>query len=191
VIHRRTPEAVLPPSVYLASNFLDAADCRYLRDAMDRGRAEAAEILDEGVGPDEEVRRAANVDVDAAIIAAVEARLDATRDAIAGFFGVPLGEREGASFLRYGAGGFYLPHVDRAESESWEGAARRQISVVVFINDDFTGGALHVIDARHVVQPAPGLLVAFDAGLLHEVEPVGEGIRYAIVDWFYDPGPAL
>ena len=176
---------MVPASVYLAPRFLDAAACRHLRDVMDRGPLEAAEILEEGIGPDEQVRRAANVGVDAATIADMDARLDAARPAIAGFFGVPLGEREGTNFLRYGTGGFYLPHVDRAESESWEGAARRQISVVVFLNDDFTGGALHVIDARQVVQPAAGLLVAFDAGLLHEVEPVGEGIRYAIVDWFY------
>jgi predicted 2-oxoglutarate/Fe(II)-dependent dioxygenase YbiX len=152
---------------------------------MDRGPREAAEILDEGIASDEHVRLAANIDVDPETIAFVERRLEDARDAIAGFFGIQLGEREGSNFLRYGAGGFYLPHVDRAESEAWEGAAKRQISVVIFLNDDFAGGALHVIDARQVVRPAAGLLVAFDAGLLHEVEPVTGGVRYAIVDWFY------
>jgi predicted 2-oxoglutarate/Fe(II)-dependent dioxygenase YbiX len=173
--------------VYEAPGFLDATTCQHLRNVMDRGPLEPAEILEEGISLDEQVRHAANVAVDAATIADIEARLDGARDGIARFFRVPLGEREGTNFLRYGPGGFYMPHVDRAESEEWEGAARRQVAVVIFLNDDFTGGALHVIDARHVVQPAAGLLVAFDAGLLHEVEPVGQGIRYTIVDWFYPP----
>lgn len=152
---------------------------------MDRGATEPAEILDGGIEADRHVRRAETIDVDPAIVEEVERRLDAGRDAIARFFGRPLGAREGVNFLRYRAGDFYLPHVDRTDDQSWPDAARRQVAVVLFLNGAVAGGALHVIDAKKVVIPAEGLLVAFDAGLLHEVEAVTGGVRDVVVDWFY------
>ena len=56
---------------------------------------------------------------------------------------------------------------------------------MVFLNGDFRGGELALIDARVDIVPREGLLVAFDAGTLHEVLPVGDGTRDVIVDWFY------
>jgi predicted 2-oxoglutarate/Fe(II)-dependent dioxygenase YbiX len=160
---------------------------------MDRGDVEAAEVLDGDIGADDAVRRAATIEVDAATLAWVEARLDRELPAIAGFFGTPLTGREGVNFLRYAPGGFYLPHVDRAEVEAWPNAARRRTAIVVFLNTstpepglgEFSGGELHVIDARAHIVPVAGRLVAFDAGLLHEVTPVRLGTRDVIVDWCY------
>jgi predicted 2-oxoglutarate/Fe(II)-dependent dioxygenase YbiX len=169
----------------MAEGFLDAATCRRIRAAMDGGALEAAEILEDGAAIDVDVRRAATVDVDATVITEVESRLDERRHEIARFFGTRLTEREGANFLRYEPGGFYLPHVDRAEIDAWPGAARRQIAVVVFLNSEVTGGALHLIDARTEIEPREGRLVAFDAGMPHEVLPVVHGTRDVVVDWFY------
>jgi predicted 2-oxoglutarate/Fe(II)-dependent dioxygenase YbiX len=160
---------------------------------MDDGAVEAAEILDDTITLDEEVRRVAVIEVPATALDEVEQRLDAARDEVGRFFGVKLTSREGANFLRYQKGGFYLPHVDRAVSESWPGAARRQVALVVFLNasaaapgpGEFRGGELCLIEARVDVVPREGLLVAFDAGMLHEVAPVAEGTRDVIVDWFY------
>jgi predicted 2-oxoglutarate/Fe(II)-dependent dioxygenase YbiX len=160
---------------------------------MDDGAVEAAEILDDTITLDEEVRRVAVIDVPAAALEEVEQRLDAARDEVGRFFGLSLTSREGANFLRYQKGGFYLPHVDRAVSESWPDAARRQIAIVIFLNastaapgpSEFRGGELCLIEARVDVVPREGLLVAFDAGLLHEVAPVAQGTRDVIVDWFY------
>jgi predicted 2-oxoglutarate/Fe(II)-dependent dioxygenase YbiX len=184
---------VLAAEPLYIDEFLDAAACRRIRRAMDHGAIEPAEILDGSIAVDEEVRRATSIEVDPATSAAVEQRLDMARDAIGRFFGVALTAREGANFLRYGRGDFYLPHVDRAVIDSWPDAARRQIALVIFLNssttvpgpDEFSGGALCLIEARVDVIPREGLLVAFDAGLLHEVAPVGEGTRDVIVDWFY------
>jgi predicted 2-oxoglutarate/Fe(II)-dependent dioxygenase YbiX len=152
---------------------------------MDGGVVEPAEILDAGITIDEDVRRAATIVVDEAILGEVESRLDAERDGIARFFGRPLTDREGASFLRYQPGGFYLPHVDRAELDAWPDAARRQIALVVFLNSGITGGALHIISTGTTIDPQEGRLVAFDAGLPHEVLPVVNGTRDVVVDWFY------
>ncbi len=162
---------------------------------MDGGNVEPAEVLGEGIEEQADVRRATSIEVDADILVAVERRLDAQRDAAGAFFDLALTDREGASFLRYGDGGFYKPHSDCGVIEAWPGAARRQIALVVFLNSsrdraadgDFTGGALRLFldDDPIEVRPAEGLLVAFPADTLHEVAVVHGGTRDTIVDWFY------
>lgn len=162
---------------------------------MDAGVAEPAEVLEDGTRIRDDVRRASSIEVAAELQDAVERRLDAIRDAVAGFFDLTLTEREGASFLRYVEGGFYKPHRDRGVTPEWPGAARRQVAVVVFLNSsriidhrgDFTGGALQLyVDAEAVeVHASRGLLVAFPADVLHQVTSVGQGTRDTIVDWYY------
>jgi predicted 2-oxoglutarate/Fe(II)-dependent dioxygenase YbiX len=160
---------------------------------MDGGVGEPAEILDHAITLDVQVRRVSVVEVPPSALADIEQRLERSRDEISRFFGLPLTAREGASFLRYEEGGFYLPHVDRADSDSWPDAVRRQVALVVFLNGsaaapgagEFSGGELCLVDARVIVVPREGLLVAFDAGMLHEVAPVAGGTRDVIVDWFY------
>jgi len=164
---------------------------------MDAGSVEPAEVLHQGFQREDDVRRASNVDVDEDSLATIERRLDAHRETIAAFFEHRLGEREGASFLRYVAGDFYRPHRDRGVVESWPDAARRRVAVVVFLNSSrdadatgaFSGGALRLFvdgDSPIDVHPLEGLLVAFSADVLHEVTVVRGGTRDAIVDWFYD-----
>jgi predicted 2-oxoglutarate/Fe(II)-dependent dioxygenase YbiX len=178
---------------FYVETFLDAATCARVRALMDRGAVEPAEILAEGAALDEDVRRAASIDVGPQAVGEIEQRLDAVRDDVARHFGLTLSDREGVNFLRYAAGGFYLPHVDRAELESWPDAACRQVALVIFLNGsapvpgpgEFSGGELCLIDGRVDVVPRAGMLVAFDAGALHEVLPVRHGTRDVIVDWFY------
>jgi predicted 2-oxoglutarate/Fe(II)-dependent dioxygenase YbiX len=177
----------------------DRAMCDRIRQAMDAGVVEDAEVLDERMERREDIRRAASIEVPASIGSEVERALDGRRDALAGFFGIPLGEREGAGFLRYPAGGFYAPHVDRADVDSWPAAARRSIAIVVFLNGSreaerdgtFEGGVLRLFASEETIEIAPraGLLVAFRADILHEVTAVRGGTRDAIVDWFYDREP--
>ena len=185
----------------LIPEFLDAATCREVRTAMDRGLVETAEILESGIVLDEEARRATSIDVDSCTLAAVEQRLDAVRDEVSARCGIPLHGREGAGFIRYSDGGFYRPHRDRGDDGEWPAAAERRIAVVVFLNSarddlqrgDFVGGELVIYpdasgdrgDTPLRVLPLAGMLVAFDAAWLHEVRPVVQGIRDVIVDWFY------
>lgn len=169
---------------------------------MDHGAAEPAEVLLPGVALDRDARRASSIEVDPATLAAVEARLEGARAAIGGHYGLPLGRREGPGFLRYGPGGFYRPHRDRAVDGAWPDAARRRISLIVFLNSsragstggEFNGGELAIFSepsaegaTTDVIRIAPrqGTLVAFHASALHEVRPVTGGLRDVIVDWFY------
>jgi predicted 2-oxoglutarate/Fe(II)-dependent dioxygenase YbiX len=177
--------------LFVIRGFLDEAGCRAVRRAMDGGSSDAAEILDTdsggGSGGDiveaDEVRRAASIDIAPDVLDRIERRLDGERATIGAFFDLTLTGREGAGFLRYHDGGFYRPHRDRAVIPAWPGAARRQVTVVVFLNaGGFTGGVLRVADID--VAPETGMLVAFPAGTVHEVTVVRGGTRDTVVDWF-------
>jgi predicted 2-oxoglutarate/Fe(II)-dependent dioxygenase YbiX len=154
---------------------------------MDRASSEAAEVLADDISLDLQARQALSVDVDEATIALVEAALDGERPGIAAFFAQPLDQREGPGFLRYGPGGFYRPHRDRGEVPSWPAASRRAVAVVTFLNDDFTGGHLRILEDDNPIDivPQEGTLVAFPAMMLHEVAQVLTGTRDTVVDWFY------
>jgi predicted 2-oxoglutarate/Fe(II)-dependent dioxygenase YbiX len=168
--------------------FVDPAACRRMRIAMELGRAEQAEILAEGPAIEDAARNALSIEVDASALEAVEAALDAARPVVAERCGLVLTDREGAGFIRYRPGGFYRRHRDRATDSAWPGAALRRVSVVLFLNSgDFTGGELVLYPGREpiVVTPREGTLVAFDAAMPHEVQPVAGGIRDVVVDWYY------
>ena len=186
----------------LIPGFLDAATCRQLRAAMDSGVAEPAEVLGSEVVIDQRARRASDIEVDLPTLAAVELKLEDARAAIALYHGLSITGREGPSFLRYDPGGFYRRHCDQAVEDAWPDAARRQLSVVVFLNssrsaperDEFSGGELVMFpeispgfpagEPLEIV-PRQGYLVAFLATTPHEVRPVSAGVRDVIVDWFY------
>ena len=186
------------PDVFIASDALDGETCRWVQASMDVGSRAAAGILHDAIDAVEEGRQATDVDVPDEVIAAIESRLDAHRDAVASFFGVRLRGREGAGFLRYESGGSYGPHVDRADVPSWPDAARRAITIVVFLNSsrdadphgDFAGGCLRLFPDG-LAAPAVdlvskrGMLVAFAASIPHEVTLVTCGTRDTVVDWYY------
>jgi predicted 2-oxoglutarate/Fe(II)-dependent dioxygenase YbiX len=169
---------------------------------MSRGIVEPAEVLDTGATLDVAARRATSIDVDQVTLDVVEAMLDGVRAAIGVACLIPLVGREGAAFLRYEPGGFYRRHRDRAADAEWPWAARRLISVIVFLNSsssdpvpgEFGGGELVMFPelpggpgtAEPVtVVPRQGTLVAFDASMPHEVRAVRCGSRDVIVDWYY------
>lgn len=162
---------------------------------MDRGTPAAADVLGEAIVRDEGARRALEVDVDEPALRLAERQLEAQRPNIEAFFGIRLGEREGASLLRYHAGGFYGPHRDRADVPSWPDALRRRIAVILFLNSSrdidpeggFSGGVLRIDtgDVPLEIRPEAGLIVAFPADAIHEVTEVRDGTRDIVVDWFY------
>ena len=169
---------------------------------MGHGAVEPAEVFDSSATLDLNARRAACVEIDPATLDTVEAMLDAARNAIAAHYCLSLVSREGPGFLRYGPRGFYRRHRDRAADAAWPGAARRLVSLVVFLNSscsrpapgEFSGGELIIFPESPdlpatseaiTVIPRQGALVAFDALMSHEVRPVRGGIRDVIVDWYY------
>ena len=68
----RSGPSLSNPPVTIIPHFLDAALCRRVQIAMDRGEMEPAEILEDGPELDREARRASIIEVDPATLAAVE-----------------------------------------------------------------------------------------------------------------------
>ncbi len=163
---------------------------------MDAGTAEQAEVLADDFELQEDVRRAAQIEIADDVMAMVDVALDTARIPIATFYGLALESREGASVLRYETGGFYKPHVDRAHVPSWPLTEKRQVTIVLFLESSreaeasggFSGGVLRLFpedDDPIEIIAKRGTLVAFPAEMRHEVTRVTSGRRDTIVDWFY------
>lgn len=183
--------------IFVAENVMGEAACRRVRAAMDAGVPEPAEILGDAIEEAAHERRAFDIEVNEQVLGLIEACLDGQREVIGAFFGRTLRSREGPGLLRYEAGGFYGPHVDRVKVSSWPQAAERAVAVVLFLESSrdvdadggFSGGVLRVYgngDGAVPVDivPTRGTLVAFEADTLHEVTPVLDGTRDTVVDWF-------
>jgi predicted 2-oxoglutarate/Fe(II)-dependent dioxygenase YbiX len=144
----------------------------------------------------EDVRRASQIEVTPAILKLIDSHLDAQRQAIATFFEWQLDGREGVNLLRYEAGGFYKPHTDKADLPAWPPAARRAVTIVLFLESSrevdpaggFIGGILRLFREGEgtpvEIVPRRGMLVGFPADTVHEVTPVVDGHRDTVVDWF-------
>ena len=108
------------------------------------------------------------------------------------FYGFKINDSEIPQLLTYEPGGHYKPHYDGVslwknpdDTIIWKKTVDRDLSTVIFLNDDFEGGEFVFPDLRIRIKPEPGLLVAFPSSqfYLHQVEPVISGTRYAMVNW--------
>ncbi|WP_428409526.1 prolyl hydroxylase family protein [Hyphococcus sp.] len=91
--------------------------------------------------------------------------------------------------LRYREGGEYKPHAD---ADNWDPAKRewtrvldRDYSILLYLNEGYTGGEIDFPNFGLKLAPKKGLLIAFpsDARYVHAARPVTSGVRYALVSW--------
>lgn len=96
---------------------------------------------------------------------------------------------ESPQVLKYKVGGFYEAHADAdsydPERGLWRHHVDRDISLLLYLNDDFEGGDLQFEYFNFRIRPRPGMLVWFpsDARYFHRANPVESGTRYAVVSW--------
>ena len=108
---------------------------------------------------------------------------------VAQHFGVELEWFETPEILRYREGGQYSVHADAhiwmSEEKSWNQVLDRDLSLLLYINNEFEGGRLIFPNCNFTIAPSRGLLVAFpsDWRYIHGAYPVTKGVRYAIVSW--------
>lgn len=101
------------------------------------------------------------------------------------------------NFYEYTNGGFYKPHGDAHRISERDGKviatryAKRDVSAIVYLNEDFTGGELLFIHSGRKIIPRQGGLVLFTSGWQndHGVTPVA-GTRYCVANWF-ETTPAM
>jgi predicted 2-oxoglutarate/Fe(II)-dependent dioxygenase YbiX len=91
--------------------------------------------------------------------------------------------------LRYQAGGQYGIHADSdffdADRDTWFKCMDRDMSLLIYLNEQFTGGEIRFVNFNFAHRPATGDLVFFpsDHRYMHEAQTVHSGVRYAIVSW--------
>jgi len=117
---------------------------------------------------------------------------DIVREIINPFYDIEVSQSEVPQLLSYGIGGHYKPHVD---SEGlwktpdgnliWKKTTDRDLSIVLFINDDYEGGDFVFPDLKVRIRPESGMLIVFPSNhhYKHGVEPVTKGKRYSMVCW--------
>jgi predicted 2-oxoglutarate/Fe(II)-dependent dioxygenase YbiX len=117
---------------------------------------------------------------------------DTVREVVNPFYGIEVYQSEVPQILSYGIGGHYKPHID-AESlwkapngdVLWKKSIDRDLSIVMYLNDDYEGGDFVFPDLKIRIRPEPGMIVCFPSNhhYKHGVEPVTKGKRYSIVCW--------
>ncbi len=185
--------------LFVRPQVLRATECARVLLAMRGAPAEAAQVsIGDFTSVDNRVRHSLSVEVAGGAAAAViDQAFDAVRSELERYFGAALGAPEPPHFLLYGPGAYFVPHRDRAQRPD-SAVATRRISAVLFLNDDFSGGALTFYDLMSgpgwegvglPCDAAPGLLIAFQSEVRHEVPPITAGERATVVTWFPDRPP--
>ena len=96
---------------------------------------------------------------------------------------------EAPDLMRYHEGGFYIKHADSEnmdlKTHMWSKVIDRDLSLLIYLNDDFEGGELSFYNLNYQIRPRAGAVVMFpsDHRFLHQAEKVTKGVRYAIVSW--------
>jgi hypothetical protein len=96
---------------------------------------------------------------------------------------------EEPQLLRYTSGGYYVYHSDaydyEIEHKAWRKAVDRDISLLLYLNDEYTGGELEFKRLSYTLRPTAGMLVWFpsDVRYEHMAKLVTSGRRYVIVSW--------
>ena len=84
---------------------------------------------------------------------------------------------------RYTEGGFMSEHVDNIHHSHGQQYGYPQVSVLLFLNDDYEGG--NFLIAENEYQTAKGSAIVFPSNFMfpHAVTKIEKGTRYSIVTW--------
>lgn len=87
---------------------------------------------------------------------------------------------EGYDILKYEKGNEYKIHNDWSPKHS-----NRVVSLVVYLNDDYSGGQLEFPNIGYTYRPRAGDIVIFPSNhtFAHRSKPITKGTKYAIVTW--------
>jgi len=86
-------------------------------------------------------------------------------------------------FTQYNVGEYYSWHSDGPEIEREN---ERYCSIVIQLNDEYTGGKLELKDNNNIItfEKGVGNLFIFLSKYIHRVSEVESGTRYSLVNWY-------
>ena len=117
---------------------------------------------------DKQVRDTQHVSVDAVLPQVTDLMNNIVHQVINPFYDIKVRDGECPQFLVYNQGGHYKPHIDGEgvwitpeQTKIWRKTTDRDLSLVLFLNDDFEGGEFYFPCLKIKITPEPGLLVCF------------------------------
>ena len=116
----------------------------------------------------------------------------AFRDITTPYFGANLASFSFPSALKYEPGGRFDSHADSEhwspEESRWIRSQDRDYSILLYLNEDYQGGAISFPNFNLRIQPTRGMLITFpsDHRFVHAAEPLISGQRYVLVSWGLD-----
>lgn len=184
----------VPDGILVVPRFLDLARCKALIEIADRQPASDSRIrVETGDGKTTEVVDPARVTQQIDVSDAAEHFIPLVdhvfKEYVNPYYGVETERFEFPQVLKYGPGGKHIQHNDAEtpdpETGEWVRRIDRDYSVLVYLNDEFTGGELQFDHFGYTLKPRPGMLVAFPSGhpYEHEARPLLTGLRYVVVSW--------
>lgn len=96
---------------------------------------------------------------------------------------------ERPQIIRYPVGGHIWLHADNEnyirERKAWRKTSDRDISLLMYLNEDYSGGELSFFAMNYVYKPRRGDLVFFpsDHRYAHQAHRVTAGRRYTVISW--------
>jgi predicted 2-oxoglutarate/Fe(II)-dependent dioxygenase YbiX len=185
----------LPPGMLMIQNFLDPAWCeQIIRECEAEHIQQRNATVNEFTGASQEdvasdLRRTEIIDVRLLKTQIVEFMKHTFNDVIAPYYSARIEWFELPQILRYRPGGEYKRHADAdnwlPSERKWQRVLDRDLSVLIYLNDDYEGGEIVFPNFDVGLKPQRGLLAAFpsDCRYMHAAQTVKSGTRYALVSW--------
>jgi len=84
---------------------------------------------------------------------------------------------------RYSEGGFMSKHCDNIHHSHGQQYGFPQVTVLLYLNDDYEGGEFYVADKKFEPKRASALIFPSNFMFPHEAKVVTKGTRWSIVTW--------
>lgn len=185
-----------PPGVLIIENYASPAFCKKLCAYADTVAGRKLEVVDNSKSTRDKVvtqksggRITDYVSINGATDIILPTFIDIHVRRLGPFFGVNFEWFERPQILRYTAGGKYDPHADAEHldqaSGEWRRSQDRDVSVLLYLNEEYGGGEIAFPNFNFEVKPKTGMLLGFlsDHRYLHAARPTTSGLRYVIVSW--------
>ncbi|MBT8061113.1 MAG: hypothetical protein HKO64_01950 [Xanthomonadales bacterium] len=178
-----------PHGVHLVRGFLDAATCSDWVRILDQQPSHATGIMKDDQVVVSRKRITERVFLGPVEQAVTDLMHRVFTTTIPSAINTELEWFERPQILRYRPGGHYWLHADSEryikEKRAWQKTLDRDVSLLLYLNDDFQGGELSFFAMNYVYQPRLGDLLFFpsDHRYAHRAHEVTEGRRYVVVSW--------
>lgn len=189
------PDRPLPYGVQVVPGFLSPQDCRRLVRYADKQKGHWLMVRDakrSRPGKLVEKRDPARITQQVDMSKHQAFINDSVRRGLIEVAGPAYGEIEFFEIpylLRYRVGGTYGKHADaegyEQETQRWYRSCDRDVSLLIYLNDDYEGGELLFNRLNYTYKPQAGDLAMFPSGnlFLHQSLPITRGTKYALVSW--------